>query len=200
MDDIFITHPMRGKDYREACLSKMDYPHEITHQLLNWVSDPHDMLYFSGTPGVAKSLFMGAFINRLIEKNKKLKSLPLKDFPKGKKPITFRYFTENSYFGHLKPFWSTPAGFEREIVKLAQADFFFLDDFGSVKNSDWNEGSYLFPLIDERSANRKPTIFTSNLSLSEVEGKYEGRIYSRLNDGRNVKIYLNDYDHRKRVA
>lgn len=84
---------------------------------------------------------------------------------------------------------------EMDIVSsYLDCKYLFLDDFGAEKISEWTLET-IYVLIDTRIRNMRPTIITSNLSLPEVEDRFNDRIASRI--AGNFKILeLNDYDHR----
>lgn len=66
------------------------------------------------------------------------------------------------------------------LNELSEADLLVLDDFGSERPTDWVL-SMLYLLIDRRYENMKLTIYTSNLSLSEIADKFgDDRIPSRI--------------------
>ncbi|MEH2977243.1 ATP-binding protein [Bacillus amyloliquefaciens] len=66
------------------------------------------------------------------------------------------------------------------IEAVKTADLAILDDIGVEKVSDWVEETFT-RILDYRLQNKKPTIFTSNLSIDELDLKYpEGRISSRI--------------------
>ena len=66
-----------------------------------------------------------------------------------------------------------------------------LDDLGSEKTSEWVEEK-IFSIVNFRYDRRKPTIFTSNLSLGEIENHYsDRRVSSRIAEmcrGRIIKL------------
>lgn len=70
---------------------------------------------------------------------------------------------------------------EFEIMeKYSTVDMLVLDDLGVEKSTDWSFQA-LYALISFRYDNMLPTIFTSNLSLSELaEGLKDDRISSRI--------------------
>lgn len=186
-----MTNPMPGDDYQSACLSQLKFDEETSKKLFEWALKPHDMLILIGSPGTGKSHFCAAFINRIIAKNK------VKRFDHERS--AFRFFTEHSYMQYLKISMTSGAGYESEITRLCETEYFMLDDFGSSRAGEWKEGDIMYPTINARSMNRLPTIITSNLTMSEINKVYadKGRIGSRLWDKRNIIIEINSEDRRK---
>lgn len=54
------------------------------------------------------------------------------------------------------------------IDKLQDIDYLFIDDFGNSGRSEYDIMSILFPLIDYRYVNNKPTFISSNYSLKDL--------------------------------
>jgi len=93
------------------------------------------------------------------------------------------FITVPEFLNELKKtFQDTYVSTEFEILdKYSNADFLVLDDFGVEKTSDWSY-SVLYLLLNRRYENMKPTVITSNLSLSQIATKLEDeRITSRIN-------------------
>lgn len=55
-----------------------------------------------------------------------------------------------------------------------------IDDLGVEKVSDWSEEMFT-QILDERMSNYRPTIITSNFSISQLSKKYKmGRVNNRI--------------------
>jgi DNA replication protein DnaC len=67
-----------------------------------------------------------------------------------------------------------------------------LDDMGTEKITEWSLQT-LYLIIDGRYADNKQTVFTSNLTLSEIAKTYGDRIASRIGSGVCLKIDGNDH-------
>ncbi len=65
------------------------------------------------------------------------------------------------------------------IEKYARANLLLLDDLGAEKSTEYAIQS-LYLIIDRRWREDKPTIITSNLNLTELAGKLDDRIASRI--------------------
>lgn len=84
---------------------------------------------------------------------------------------------------------------ESVLSEYLHVDVLVLDDLGSEKPTDWVR-EQLFMLIDERYGAKRPTIFTSNLSLKELALTLSERIADRILEmcrGRIVKIKCGSY-------
>lgn len=88
-------------------------------------------------------------------------------------------------------------GYENEqiIQRLANTPILILDDLGAEKATEW-VAETLYILIDERYGNMKPTVITSNFSLSELAERLGDRIVSRIMEMCRV-IEIKTSDKRK---
>jgi len=60
-----------------------------------------------------------------------------------------------------------------------EGDVLFLDDLGAEKMTDFVRQS-LYAIINYREQHELPTIITSNYNLSNISGKIDDRIASRI--------------------
>ena len=67
--------------------------------------------------------------------------------------------------------------YEERFNEIRNAPLLVMDDFGTQSTTAWAEEK-LFQIINSRYINHMPTVITSNVDLSE----FEGRIRSRLSD------------------
>tara|TARA_R110000764_G_scaffold229121_1_gene319888 strand:- start:41 stop:802 length:762 start_codon:yes stop_codon:yes gene_type:complete len=71
--------------------------------------------------------------------------------------------------------------------KYNNAAVIYFDDFGTESNaSNFGIKNLLKDILEERYDNKKRTLLTSNLSLSEIEQKYGKRIFDRLQEMFNI--------------
>ncbi len=86
-----------------------------------------------------------------------------------------------AFLDEIKASFDDPIPSEYEIMKKYKTvDMLVLDDLGVQKVTDWSFQE-IYALISYRYDNMLPTIFTSNLSLSELaEGLKDDRIPSRI--------------------
>jgi DNA replication protein DnaC len=86
---------------------------------------------------------------------------------------------------------------EEEVVKkYSRFPYLILDDIGAEKSTDWSI-RILYMIIDRRNREMLPTIYTTNLSLSEIEEYLGPRIASRMAQSTVITLDLPDY-RRKR--
>lgn len=83
--------------------------------------------------------------------------------------------------------------FEQRFDEIRNAKLLVLDDFGTQNATGWAQEK-LFQIINYRYINKLPLVVTTNLSLSEIEG----RIRSRLQDPELVSdVRINAPDYRR---
>lgn len=76
------------------------------------------------------------------------------------------------------------AGMERigaTIKRLQNAPFAILDDIG-VRDATEAFRSYVHAIINYRTMHELPTVYTSNLKLSEMAQVFDARLYDRMRD------------------
>lgn len=72
-----------------------------------------------------------------------------------------------------------------------EAELLLLDDLGAGKQTDWT-GDTLYRLVDHRWANRKTTIYSTNLTPNALTDAVGDRVVSRLADAVRVTIKGSD--------
>ncbi|MGW3163327.1 ATP-binding protein [Streptomyces sp. NPDC001142] len=100
-------------------------------------------------------------------------------------PERFELIALNSadMYGNLRPSQVMGAA-ERELRRLSEVQYLFLDDLGTAKTSEWTE-EVTYRLINYRYNHCLPTILTSNLPARDASGPdltdfVGGRVASRL--------------------
>lgn len=67
----------------------------------------------------------------------------------------------------------------KTLEDLYNCDLVIIDDLGTEMTNNFSN-SHLFTFLNERNLRKKPTIISTNLSLSELKDRYSERIFSRL--------------------
>jgi DNA replication protein DnaC len=155
-----------------------------------FASAPDGFLYLYGKPGVGKT-------HLAVSIYKKYAMSLLSD--------------DNGYtrYGASKSlFWSVPdlllnvrskiadGMTEEDAIKPLVSRFLLvLDDFGAEKMTDWAKQSF-YVVVSNREKNFLPTVFTSNLSLGEIESRIgDDRITSRIGGSAKI-VRIEGKDHR----
>ena len=111
----------------------------------------------SGTKGSGKTMLACCMINELTKRHPcSVKFVNILDFLE---------MTKKSYDG------------DNEVNSIYQASLLVLDDIGVQMSKEWVD-TVLYHLINERYANRLPTIYTSNIPVEHL--KMDDRIIDRI--------------------
>src|SRR5699024_6111487 len=88
------------------------------------------------------------------------------------------------------------AKYYRAISKAKEAPFSVLDDIGVRDASEGFRGD-LHSIINSRVSNSVPTVYTSNLSITEMADVFDNRLYDRIRD-QCASIYFSGSSKRGR--
>ena len=80
-------------------------------------------------------------------------------------------------------------GDDETINSLLECDLLVLDDLGTEFESKFN-ASQVYNIINTRLNFSLPTIISTNLTMSELEGRYEQRVVSRLIGEYDVLMFI----------
>ncbi len=78
------------------------------------------------------------------------------------------------------------------LSALKECDLLILDDLGTENKSEYNS-SLIYQIINSRINTRKPTIISTNLSVSGLTDRYTERVVSRLSTMNILAFKGNDY-------
>lgn len=137
---------------------------EILVQCRNYVdtfSKESCSLFFLGKTGLGKTFISSMIAKSLIEKGFNVVFDSINNF---------LIKAENDHFGRSNG---------NTVETILDADLVILDDLGSEFSTPFNN-STLYNIINTRINMEVPTIVSTNLSLSELNEKYDDRIISRL--------------------
>lgn len=140
-----------------------DIPENIVNFLQN-LDEERKGIYIHGGVGTGKTHIIYAMAKRANEKGF---GLVIKNIPELLKEFRFDFSRNNN-----------DKEFEEEHIMKYQG-LLILDDVGSEKMSDWVEETF-YLIINKRYNEMLPTIFTSNLNLSELADRIGDRIVSRI--------------------
>ncbi len=80
------------------------------------------------------------------------------------------------------------------LDELLSADLLILDDIGSERETGWTMERMLI-IVDGRLTNLKPTVFTTNYDLNDLDKRLGMRVASRIL-GHNLAVVLKGLDYR----
>ncbi|WP_250029754.1 ATP-binding protein [Paractinoplanes maris] len=80
------------------------------------------------------------------------------------------------------------------LAEFQEVDLLLFDDLGAGQMTDWSTDT-LHRLVDERWAEQRPMIVTTNLTAPEMRNVLNDRVVSRLLH--STQVPLEDVDHRR---
>lgn len=146
-------------------------PRQHMQKIFAWLKDyganfslysPNLLLY--GPPGLGKTHLSVAIAKAAIGKGYDVIYSPLHSILA--KLEAAKFSRGNEEYGDL-------------IAAMLDCELLVLDDLGTEFTSPFVV-SVLYDMINTRIVNQRPTILSTNLEISEVEGRYTPRVYSRL--------------------
>ena len=94
--------------------------------------------------------------------------------------ISVKFMTSPAILDEIKNSWGSKEYTERQVLDmLFTVPVLIIDDFGAEKATDWANDRF-YQIINERYVNNRITIFTSNMSLSNL--RYDDRITERIKE------------------
>ena len=151
----------QGSDRKQA----EDVKKVMTQYIGNYFNlDGMGLYMFSPTKGTGKTIAAAIVANELVKRN-----------------VDVRFTTSGAILEEIK---KTYNGDTKEDVldELKKVDVLVIDDFGTEKVTKWRNETF-YNIIDYRYTSKRPTIFTSNCSIKELEdAEYDSRITSRMKE------------------
>ena len=158
----------------------------ITTECLEFLGKPQDIVLVGG-PGNGKTHLAVAIIRELV------KELKING------PQDCIFITVPDLLLEIRSTFGEESSSEKEIVeKYSSVPYLVLDDIGAEKSTEWSITT-LYLIIGRRTSEELPTIYTTNLSLEEIDTKLSSRIASRMAYAKVLKNGMPDY-RRKRAS
>lgn len=143
-----------SKEYREVVL------HVLSH-LLEGASRG---IYLCGPPGVGKTYLCIGITNYYARAGKRC-----------------AFVNVPHLISSLKRLFQDSDAMEALLSRIAHAEIAVFDDIGGESVTPWSRDDVLLPLLDERMNAHRPTYFTSNYTMGELEARYA------LGNGKNAE-------------
>jgi DNA replication protein DnaC len=139
-------------------------------------------LIFSGNPGTGKTHLAAAIANRLLDQGRR---------------VFYRRVYE--LLREIKDSWAQDSeASESEVVrKYSKVELLILDEVGVQFGKD-SDKILMFELLDNRYANRKPSVIVSNLDEEGMTQFLGERVIDRLCDSSSAMVAFNWDSYRRR--
>ncbi|MED3553993.1 ATP-binding protein [Cytobacillus praedii] len=149
----------------------------FTKEFISTENQGHNLLIM-GNPGTGKTHLCAAIVRTVKEKG-----------------FIVGFLTTGQFLAKIQATFNDPAKSQEKIFKdIKRLDLLVIDDLGSEAKSKDNEWTIkmLFELVESRSG--KPTIYTSNLTDTDLPDAVGKRIFSRLYDNTKfIDLFTDDY-------
>lgn len=139
MKDVYVKDPKRINIIKWVTNFIENYPKEKKG------------LYLHGNFGCGKTYIIAAMFNELAKKNVKSAIIFWPDFLQELKA------SFNSY------------DFKEKLEQIKKVELLLIDDIGAENMTPWARDDILCPILQYRMQEEKPTFFTSNMNITELE-------------------------------
>lgn len=138
--------------------------------------DPRNCLLIIGTTGTGKTHLASAIANRLVDIG-----------------VPTRFGTFQNHLDKIKGEFDT-LGERHYLDDIKGTPMLVLDDLGKERQTEWTH-SILYDIVNYRYEHLLPTIFTSNLQVTDLANYCGSAVWSRLNEMCDT-IAMNGKDYR----
>lgn len=168
-----ISNSLMNDKFRKCTLKNWDHSignknlYDIANQYINKFSKmkkENKGILLHGTPGNGKTYFSACIANALMEK-----LVPT---------ICVGAIALTERIAQSKRTWGSE-GIFTVLNSLENADLLIIDDLGTEEDTKWTR-AMIYQIIEKRNVINLPVIITTNISLEELQSRYDDRTYSRL--------------------
>ncbi|MBE7073927.1 MAG: AAA family ATPase [Clostridiales bacterium] len=161
-----------------------DFMQNLYAKMKKWCYSNFDktLIYIAGGTGVGKTHLMKCMANELIKRHKVV-------------TLTTSFAMHQDF---VKSYACRDLDEKNALIdKYLNAEVLFIDDLGTELRQPNITINFLYQVLNERKMNKRPTVITSNLNLSDITDYYDERIFSRIVDkAYSVCIYIQGEDIR----
>lgn len=150
-----------SENLKNASMSSIDTTDKNRFPAIKWVNDfingytkgiPQKGLYLNGNFGCGKTYLLSAMLNELAKKGHK---------------IAIVYYPE--FLRALKESFNSTDEFKNKFNYIKKVELLLLDDIGAETVTEWSRDEILGTILQYRMEENLPTLFTSNLTMKELE-------------------------------
>ena len=177
---------MTDKYYTGEDLKRFQGAVSTSEEFINNFDSDYQNLFIYGTVGTGKSFLSVCVANELLKKGHSVIYFSAKGLFEALATYAFDYKSK----GELQGLYDD----------LFNCDLLVIDDLGTERPTQFTL-TELFSLLNERDIRKKSTIFTTNLSLEQLQGTYSDRIMSRIiSNYKLLKLSGQDIRKFKKIA
>ena len=146
---------------KNASMKDIDTKDKNRFETIKWINDfikgytngmPQKGIYLNGNFGCGKTYLLSAMLNELAKKGYK---------------VAMIYYPE--FLRALKESFNGSDEYKIKFNYIKKVDVLLLDDIGAETLTEWSRDEVLGTILQYRMEEKLPTLFTSNLTMKELE-------------------------------
>ena len=156
-----IYHFNISDNLKNASMASIDTSDKNRFETIKWVNNfiknyqkgtPIKGIYLNGNFGCGKTYLLSAMLNELAKKGSK---------------VAMIYYPE--FLRALKESFNGTDEYKIKFNYIKKVDVLLLDDIGAETVTEWSRDEVLGTILQYRMEENLPTLFTSNLTIKELE-------------------------------
>lgn len=150
-----------SENLKNASMSSIDTKDKNRFDTIKWINEfinsytkgiPQKGIYLNGNFGCGKTYLLSAMLNELAKKGHK---------------IAMIYYPE--FLRTLKESFNNTDEYKQKFNYIKKVELLLLDDIGAETVTEWSRDEILGTILQYRMEENLPTLFTSNLTMKELE-------------------------------
>lgn len=150
-----------SENLKNASMASIDTEDKNRFQTIKWINNfingytkgiPQKGIYLNGNFGCGKTYLLSAMLNELAKKGHK---------------IAIIYYPE--FLRALKESFNSTDEYKNKFNYIKKVEILLLDDIGAETVTEWSRDEVLGTILQYRMEENLPTLFTSNLTIKELE-------------------------------
>lgn len=150
-----------SENLKNANMKEIDTKDKNRFETIKWITDfikeykkgiPHKGIYLNGNFGCGKTYLLSAMLNELAKKGHK---------------VAMIYYPE--FLRALKESFNGNDDYKIKFNYIKKVEILLLDDIGAETLTEWSRDEVLGTILQYRMEENLPTLFTSNLTMKELE-------------------------------
>ena len=150
-----------SENLKNASMSSIDTKDKNRFETIKWINDfiknynkglKPKGIYLNGNFGCGKTYLLSAMLNELAKEGHK---------------VAMIYYPE--FLRSLKESFNSTDDFKNRFNYIKKVEVLLLDDIGAETLTEWSRDEILGTILQYRMEENLPTLFTSNLTIDELE-------------------------------